>query len=901
MGSQPEEFLKLLNEAYDRCAAACDELHAKRIPPSFTWATATAQMRQRGDQFFQTQPAEEKKKWNSAVQQFEAKYRTMKRHLGTMTNEFDLPEMPVLLWDRTPEESEEAQDDNSDQTNLDSHRSSPTNPSLVTSQLPMDDAGTTRRAPAINDTVHSDPVFKAIDIALKHATEAIQLYMCKNDQYNYLEVQSRGNILESLEPTFGQIAHPSSDLQAQTEITNLQFKVKTALASIARIAKKHQEEQARRDNSQPAPVPRNSTQDGTGAPTPPPPSASTIHNQTTGPVDGSQMTFQFPPGMDTFTKSMTSFAETNNGLQQEKRIKIATEKLQSFEKGTLEYIYWKEALVPYLKLETDQFRKYQTIKALLKGQALEEIKNILASRDNAGDLVMQQLEEAFASPQKIIQAHREGLEKLPVVYDFKPQEMKSFVTKVETIIEALGRYDKNPMGEHLFASTLVSKVDIKLYAVWQDRAIMTGKKEEDPIELLKFLKERAHRLEAAACCAHGPKQAECKDQTTSKSQGKKNSTSAANQNKALVANETPGQGVPGEVMHCLMCNTKKQHWTSRCEKLKPMTIAQRLKFAMDNKLHFRCFSKHPRGKCPVKDQNCTRGCPQQHHQLLCKENPWNKKNDQRAAGDKENSAPQNNNRRVTTTTATGTTTGGWRWKPQQQQQQQQRKSKPEPPDQARPAADVQDVPDAANIANDQMNESDSAFKATEEFCISVPRHIRLLPIIVRKQNGKPYQVTAAIDSGCTRTLIDEDVAKRMGLECKDLSTYLLEGIHGSFQELQAVVTFEVAPVSDPTKFHQLKAAKTKKNLRFTGPDLPWKQWAQKQSVFKDLPLHDVQYSGVRILLGLDAEDLTIPIEGSKYYVSPAAKSEPMSHCLAGQSQDPAWPSKKKEEFSLVLP
>jgi len=91
------------------------------------------------------------------------------------------------------------------------------------------------------------------------------------------------------------------------------------------------------------------------------------------------------------------------------------------------------------------------------------------------------------------------------------------------------------------------------------------------------------------------------------------------------------------------------------------------------------------------------------------------------------------------------------------------------------------------------------------------RHLRLLPVLV-KGPGKLFETTAAFDSGCSRTLIDEQLARKMGLKGKITETRL-EGIHGAKTEVMAIVSFELAgPASD---FFEIPAAKTKKDLRFT--------------------------------------------------------------------------------------
>ncbi|XP_003370618.1 putative integrase core domain protein [Trichinella spiralis] len=129
-------------------------------------------------------------------------------------------------------------------------------------------------------------------------------------------------------------------------------------------------------------------------------------------------------------------------------------------------------------------------------------------------------------------------------------------------------------------------------------------------------------------------------------------------------------------------------------------------------------------------------------------------------------------------------------------------------------------------------EESSASDQTEKsyICNDSAHHLELLKVFLRCPR-KTILTTALIDSGCSRTFVDEDLAKDLGLKVKT-AAMILQGIHGA------------------------KNVEAARKLRIPGGEVKWADWAKDQPKFAKLPLENVSYADVRILLGQDVKELT---------------------------------------------
>ena len=124
-------------------------------------------------------------------------------------------------------------------------------------------------------------------------------------------------------------------------------------------------------------------------------------------------------------------------------------------------------------------------------------------------------------------------------------------------------------------------------------------------------------------------------------------------------------------------------------------------------------------------------------------------------------------------------------------------------------------------------------------------------------------LTALLDSGCNRTLLDEAVAKEIDVRVTSYDEITLSGVHGSRQMFAASVDFEIGGKNGV--FHPVKRAATKKGLAISGPRIPWRSWAFQTPPFDEIAeeLDDVSNEDITLYLGLDMEHLTLPIYGAK--------------------------------------
>ncbi|KRZ82023.1 hypothetical protein T08_14190, partial [Trichinella sp. T8] len=147
-------------------------------------------------------------------------------------------------------------------------------------------------------------------------------------------------------------------------------------------------------------------------------------------------------------------------------------------------------------------------------------------------------------------------------------------------------------------------------------------------------------------------------------------------------------------------------------------------------------------------------------------------------------------------------------------------------------------------ASDQMEKS--------YICNDSAHHLELLKVFLRGPR-KTILTTALIDSGCSRTFVDEDLAKDLGLKVKT-AAMILQGIHGAKNVEAARVSLDIAGLT--REWYSVSNATTLKKLRIPGGEVKWADWAKDQPKFAKLPLENVSYADVRILLGQDVKELT---------------------------------------------
>ncbi|KRZ81600.1 hypothetical protein T08_9256, partial [Trichinella sp. T8] len=90
---------------------------------------------------------------------------------------------------------------------------------------------------------------------------------------------------------------------------------------------------------------------------------------------------------------------------------------------------------------------------------------------------------------------------------------------------------------------------------------------------------------------------------------------------------------------------------------------------------------------------------------------------------------------------------------------------------------------------------------------------------------------------------------------------ILQGIHGAKNVEAARVSLDIAGLT--REWYSVSNAETLRKLRIPGGEVKWADWAKDQAKFAKLPLENVSYADVRILLGQDVKELTENVHTTK--------------------------------------
>ncbi|KRZ70322.1 hypothetical protein T10_6191 [Trichinella papuae] len=116
-------------------------------------------------------------------------------------------------------------------------------------------------------------------------------------------------------------------------------------------------------------------------------------------------------------------------------------------------------------------------------------------------------------------------------------------------------------------------------------------------------------------------------------------------------------------------------------------------------------------------------------------------------------------------------------------------------------------------------EESSASDQTEKgyICNDSAHHLELLKVFLRGLR-KTILTTALIDSGCSRTFVDEDLAKDLGLKVKT-AAMILQGIHRAKNVEAARVSLDIAGLT--REWYSVSNATKLKKLRIPGREGKW--------------------------------------------------------------------------------
>ena len=300
-----------------------------------------------------------------------------------------------------------------------------------------------------------------------------------------------------------------------------------------------------------------------------------------------------------------------------------------------------------------------------------------------------------------------------------------------------------------------------------------------------------------------------------------------------------------------MCQAK-DHELVKCAAYLGLDPTRRLEMAFKWILHFLCLKNHRKDECTLPDKPCgIDGCRYRHHQLL--HGAEFKRDYQGAARRLKNKGKGSPSKDETYSNVVTT------------------------------SCFLSEI-----IGGNLPTKREAAY------------YLRLVRVTLKPVGSRrSYSVVALVDGGCSRTIIDENLARQMGLPI-NLENMILNGIHGSFEEPMARVSLEFVPKHGPNKV--IHSAITRRGLRMPGPEVVWKDWAEQNPPFDQIAdqLENFKYEDIKIFLGLDVEDLVWPVEGERErYISEDGRFKAYNSRLGWTIAGPAVVDDETEEVDIM--
>ncbi len=140
--------------------------------------------------------------------------------------------------------------------------------------------------------------------------------------------------------------------------------------------------------------------------------------------------------------------------------------------------------------------------------------------------------------------------------------------------------------------------------------------------------------------------------------------------------------------------------------------------------------------------------------------------------------------------------------------------------------------------------------------------VRILrTVYVEVQGPKGTLTVGALLDGCsTQTVIQEQVAQKLGLSWKPIER-TVHGINSTSTELAGEVAFRIKGVHE-SKWYNIEEASTTRKLNLPKAQVAWKKWFQQEAMFKDITIDDVNYADIKVIIGADNEQLILKIDGT---------------------------------------
>jgi len=391
-----DRLLVEIHAAFTHCYQIDQDCRNGQTPADWDFLDDLVRIREEGDAIFEHAPYAQQKEWCDKVRQLEVKFRALKKHVPQTRS---LQDLPILMW--TPDPTSSVLDVTAGTSGMMPTVPAAGNAGSVPGQSAPPSLGAAAQSPApvpqsqsvpgpgqspplvgvsqqwsnpnSLNTVHNSPVFKTLSFALPAAAQVAQICQVDKSYGNLIQATSKKTMLLDAKAQLQALSQAQTDDAAVFAIADMTYNVDTLIATLESVLDSVAPPTSTSSHAL-------STLAQSSGPSPP-----SLVGHTAGTVAQTMPTVQSPlsqvagyplPSMQPGAMQIPSavFYPQNDVQNQlmvlkrdtalEKNLKTASENLLPFEGGVLEYVKWKASLSKYLSLETDQFRKYHTIKKL---------------------------------------------------------------------------------------------------------------------------------------------------------------------------------------------------------------------------------------------------------------------------------------------------------------------------------------------------------------------------------------------------------------------------------------------------------------------------------------------------------------------------------------------------------
>lgn len=473
-----------------------------------------------------------------------------------------------------------------------------------------------------------------------------------------------------------------------------------------------------------------------------------------------------------------------------------------------EFLPWKEMVeVAILQTRVPKLQQHVMVLGALKGKAHDLVKHVSTSEDSV-NLIMRILDEEYNSPRVVVRETVARMTQHAKVAMEEYNGMSTYATIVESAANILRKRecfgDLNSSYVHDAAvSRLEVGIQVKWFEFWDGISkteIWKGSSSQLE-ELGKFLRKQASLLRRVVPDENATQKI--------KGEARHHKQSVGSSFAAAEPGQGPSEGRSGAtdakkadsgVKKCPVCANMHQIWD--CKVFKAMTPEKRYAKAEELRLHFVCLQRHWRGtKCPSGAIVC-KDCKPKHHVLL--------------HGGKSSLDKSGEERKA----------------------RQEYKSKED--DRKGPKV----------TGNSGSVNQVAAF--SKNWVLGVIK-------VEVSANGKSFVVGALIDEGSSFSTIEERLAEELGLRCK-MTLREVFGYNGVTMEPSGEVEVAIRGIREDESFKvQLM---TKKRVNLPRMKASWKQWAMQRPQFSHIPVEDIDYSDVRLVIGMPHKKLTVALDGT---------------------------------------